>query len=78
MNLTGRKISRTIVTERGTAFGVFAETPRYLACHEPAGNADTVGQALLDLEWMALNGYFLAHHYTGPDAYLIFEKRPAR
>lgn len=65
------KTIRTITTERHTNFNVFAETEHYVFCKEPS-NSDTVMEAILDFEWMAMNGYFICSTASG---FVIFEKR---
>ena len=72
---SGRAI---LTTARGTTFEVFGETPHYLACNLPRGNADGPAAALLDLEDMASRGYFLCTTESGPGGFVIFEKRARR
>lgn len=72
---SARKTLRTITSDRGTRFDVFAETAHYVMCHEPDGNKDTPSQAILDFEDMARKGYWLCHVYPGLGAFIVFEKR---
>lgn len=73
---SGRKTTRTIRTDRGTNFDVFAETPHFVMCHEPTQNNDTPGTAILDFEDMAMRGYWLCHIHNGLGPFIVFEKRP--
>lgn len=73
--LSARKTLRTITTERGTRFDVFAETAHFVMCNEPENNRDTPSEALLDFEDMALHGYWLCHICDGSGSYVVFEKR---
>lgn len=69
-NQIEKKKIRTIKTERGTDFVVFAETKDFVSCYEPT-NADTISEALLDIQFMYENGYLLVAHNDG---YVIFKK----
>lgn len=73
--LSARKSLRTIRTARDTAFDVFAETDHFIMCFEPE-NRDTPSEALLDIEDMAGQGYWLCYAYHGTGAFVVFEKRP--
>jgi hypothetical protein len=68
-----RESIRTITTERGSDFVVKYETLHYIVCYEPE-NTDTVAEALLDFEYLASKGYFLAGSRIS-GIYVIFEKR---
>lgn len=77
--LSARHTIRTITTERGTKFDVFAESPHYVLCHPPEGNSDRPSQALLDLEEMATQGYWVCHIPSGlGGSFIVFEKRSLR
>lgn len=72
---TARKTVRTLVTERGTKFDVFAETQHFAMCSAPENSADTPAQALLDFEELSERGYWLCHIYHGLGGFVVFEKR---
>lgn len=70
-----RASTRTITTERGTRFDVFAETAHFVMCHEPQGSTDTPRQALLDFENLAAQGYWICYIHHMLAGHIVLEKR---